>query len=138
MEIINALLLIIVAIIVIYFIYQNNRLVNKVISLASSKEAGTPLQAAVEVKSVPVVKNELIEQTKEDEAAEEDLEGSDAEGDTEDVYAAIAMALYELQNDSAHHDWEETVLTIDKVKKDYSPWSSKIYGLRETPVLRKR
>lgn len=58
--------------------------------------------------------------------------------DEEEVQAAIAMALYELHNDSSHHDWEDTILTIDKVKKDYSPWSSKIYGLREIPVLRKR
>ncbi len=60
------------------------------------------------------------------------------ESQDEDVFAAIAMALYELRNESSHHDWEETVLTIEKVKKDYSPWSSKIYGLREIPVLRKR
>ena len=28
---------------------------------------------------------------------------------------------------------EETVLTITRVKRSYSPWSSKIYTLRETP-----
>ncbi len=48
-----------------------------------------------------------------------------------EVYAAIAMAMYELQNDV--HDVEETVLTITRVKRSYSPWSSKIYTLRETP-----
>ncbi len=31
------------------------------------------------------------------------------------------------------HDVEETVLTITRVKRSYSPWSSKIYTLRETP-----
>lgn len=48
-----------------------------------------------------------------------------------EVYAAISMALHEMQNDV--HDVEETVLTISKVKRTYSPWSSKIYTLRETP-----
>ena len=31
------------------------------------------------------------------------------------------------------HDVEETILTITRVKRSYSPWSSKIYTLRETP-----
>ena len=48
-----------------------------------------------------------------------------------EVYAAIVMALHEMQNDV--HDVEETVLTITRVKRSYSPWSSKIYTLRETP-----
>ena len=48
-----------------------------------------------------------------------------------DVYAAIAMALHEMQSDV--HDVEETVLTITRVKRSYSQWSSKIYTLRETP-----
>ena len=48
-----------------------------------------------------------------------------------EVYAAMAMALHEMQNDV--HDVEETVLTITRVKRSYSPWSSKIYTLRETP-----
>ena len=52
-----------------------------------------------------------------------------------EVFAAIAMALHEMQNDV--HDVEETVLTISKVKRTYSPWSSKIYTLRQTPI-RKR
>ncbi len=48
-----------------------------------------------------------------------------------EVYAAIATALYEFGDDS--HDIENTVLTIQKVKRNYSPWSSKIYTLREEP-----
>ncbi|HJB73528.1 MULTISPECIES: OadG family transporter subunit [Barnesiella] len=47
-----------------------------------------------------------------------------------EVYAAIAMALY--QHLEAH-DVEDTILTINKVKKAYSPWNSKIYSLREIP-----
>lgn len=46
-----------------------------------------------------------------------------------EVIAAITMALHEAQG--ADHDMEETVLTISRVKRSYSPWSSKIYTLRE-------
>lgn len=48
-----------------------------------------------------------------------------------EVLAAISTALYELEEDI--HDLENTVLTIHKVKRNYSPWSSKIYSLRELP-----
>lgn len=48
-----------------------------------------------------------------------------------EVYAAISLALHEMQSDV--HDVEETVLTITRVKRSYSPWNSKIYTLRETP-----
>ncbi len=51
-----------------------------------------------------------------------------------EVFAAIAMALHEYQDNV--HDVEDTVLTIDKVKRNYSPWSSKIYTLTETPRRR--
>lgn len=48
-----------------------------------------------------------------------------------EVNAAIAMALYLYQNEL--HDYENTVLTIQKVSRNYSPWSSKIYTLRKSP-----
>ena len=47
------------------------------------------------------------------------------------VFAAIATALYEIDEDV--HDFENTVLTIHKVTRRYSPWSSKIYGMRDLP-----
>lgn len=50
--------------------------------------------------------------------------------DSGEEIAAIAMALYQHLN---AHDTENTILTINKVKRAYSPWSSKIYGLREVP-----
>ncbi|MDE7411103.1 MAG: OadG family protein [Paramuribaculum sp.] len=50
--------------------------------------------------------------------------------DTGEEIAAIVMALHEHLN---VHDSENTILTINKVKRAYSPWSSKIYGLREIP-----
>lgn len=48
-----------------------------------------------------------------------------------EVNAAIAMALYLYQNEL--HDNENTILTIQKVSRNYSPWSSKIYTLRKSP-----
>ena len=51
-----------------------------------------------------------------------------------EVFAAIAMAMHEYQEDV--HDVEDMRLTINKVKRTYSPWSSKIYMLRETPNKR--
>ena len=50
---------------------------------------------------------------------------------SDEVYAAIAMAIYAATEEV--HDVEETVLTIRPVARTYSPWSSKIYGLREVP-----
>ncbi len=48
-----------------------------------------------------------------------------------EINAAISMAIF-LHFEEAH-DIENTVLTITKVQRTYSPWSSKIYGLREFP-----
>ena len=48
-----------------------------------------------------------------------------------EVLAAISAAIFEMDQDV--HDIESTILTIDEVKKTYSPWSSKIYGLRQLP-----
>lgn len=48
-----------------------------------------------------------------------------------EIFAAIATALYEMSDDN--HDIENTVLTIRKVQRSYSPWSSKIYTLRQNP-----
>ena len=52
------------------------------------------------------------------------------EHDSGEEIAAIVMALHEHLD---AHDQENTILTINKVKKAYSPWSSKIYSLREVP-----
>lgn len=50
--------------------------------------------------------------------------------DSGEEIAAIVMALNQHLN---AHDTENTILTIKKMKRAYSPWSSKIYGLREIP-----
>ena len=47
-----------------------------------------------------------------------------------EIYAAIAMAIYEA---TETHDDENTILTIKNTVRNYSPWSSKIYSLREVP-----
>ena len=52
------------------------------------------------------------------------------EGDTGEATAAIAAALNEHLN---AHDLESTILTIAKTRKNYSPWSSHIYNLRQLP-----
>ncbi len=53
-----------------------------------------------------------------------------ASHDSGEEIAAISLALYQHLN---AHDTESTILTINKVKRAYSPWSSKIYGLRHVP-----
>jgi sodium pump decarboxylase gamma subunit len=52
------------------------------------------------------------------------------EQDSGEEIAAIVLALHEHLN---AHDNESTILTIDKVKRAYSPWNSKLYGLRQMP-----
>ena len=68
------------------------------------------------------------------EAAGEEIPAS-LDVESGEVYAAIAMALYEYQNDI--HDLEHTILTIERISRAYSPWSSKIYNLRQVPQLKK-
>ena len=46
---------------------------------------------------------------------------------TGEVGAAISTALHLFFNEM--HDDEKTVLTIRKISKSYSPWSSKIYNV---------
>lgn len=49
-----------------------------------------------------------------------------------DVNAAIAMALH-LYFDELH-DEESNIITIKNATKQYSPWSSKIYGVQNQPI----
>lgn len=71
--------------------------------------------------------------TKGGTAAADDEEHHDI--DSGEVIAAIAMALSE--HFAEGHDLEETILTIRKLQKAYSPWSSKIYNLRNMPDHRR-
>ncbi|RIJ47587.1 hypothetical protein D1614_13455 [Maribellus luteus] len=60
----------------------------------------------------------------EDKKKKETTESDFVEGN---VTAAISLALHMYFNEL--HDEESNVVTIKKVKKAYSPWSSKIYGV---------
>lgn len=50
---------------------------------------------------------------------------------TEEIAAAIAMAVSKYKIQMA--ELENLTITIQKVSKQYSPWSSKIYTLRQMP-----
>jgi Na+-transporting methylmalonyl-CoA/oxaloacetate decarboxylase gamma subunit len=65
----------------------------------------------------------MVQTESADDKSSEDISG--------EVSAAIAMALHLFQSEI--HDEENTVLTIKKVSRTYSPWSSKIYTLRKYP-----
>ncbi|MDE7154414.1 MAG: OadG family protein [Muribaculaceae bacterium] len=63
--------------------------------------------------------------------AHDSIDDHDAVGhDTGEEIAAIAMAL---RDHFDAHDQESTILTINKVRRSYSPWSSKIYNMRHLP-----
>lgn len=49
-----------------------------------------------------------------------------------DVSAAISMALHLYMNDM--HDEESNVITISRIQRRYSPWSSKIYNIYNSPL----
>lgn len=53
--------------------------------------------------------------------------------DSGEAIAAIAAALAEHFGEG--HDMEDTILTIRRMKRAYSPWNSKIYNLRVMPEL---
>lgn len=64
-----------------------------------------------------------------------DVQSSAVTHDSGEEIAAIVMALHDHLD---AHDAESTILTINKVKRAYSPWSSKIYSLREVPGVNHR
>jgi Na+-transporting methylmalonyl-CoA/oxaloacetate decarboxylase gamma subunit len=69
------------------------------------------------------------EKPEEKDGEKEEAEKKKKPGLTGEVSAAIGTALYLYFMET--HDEENTVLTIKRVSRTYSPWSSKIYGLRE-------
>lgn len=66
---------------------------------------------------------------------EHNAEDHHDELDSGEVIAAISMALAE--HLGQHHDMEDTILTIKRMRKAYSPWNSKIYNMRVMPVQSK-
>lgn len=57
------------------------------------------------------------------------------EVDSGEVIAAISMALSE--HFQGGHDYEDTILTIRRMKRAYSPWNSKIYNIRRGPEVKR-
>lgn len=49
-----------------------------------------------------------------------------------DVSAAISMAIHLYYSEL--HDDESNVITISRIQRRYSPWSSKIYSIYNTPI----
>jgi len=99
----SALIIVFVVLVGLYFIY-------KLLSVLHSLD----------------IRNRFIKRKGLEKAAEISTEAMSGE-----VNAAIVMTLFLYQNEL--HDIENTVLTIKKVSRTYSPWSSKIYGLRKNP-----
>lgn len=68
----------------------------------------------------------------------EDISDSKAPKGVEDdaiqaeVIAAIAVAINQFEEDL--HDLESNIVTINRVTRAYSPWSSKIYGINNQPI----
>ena len=54
---------------------------------------------------------------------------ADGSSHEEEVYAAIGAAIY-LYNEELH-DEEDTVITIQKVKRDWTPWNAKYYNMNQ-------
>ncbi|MDE6296236.1 MAG: OadG family protein [Muribaculaceae bacterium] len=63
--------------------------------------------------------------------SDSDADDHHEENDSGEVIAAIAMALAE--HFGQGHDMEDTILTIKRMRKAYSPWNSKIYNIRQLP-----
>ena len=70
-------------------------------------------------------RKKLKQQTKKEKVTDDEVHVAG------EVNAAISMALHLFFDEL--HDEESNVITIQRVKKTYSPWSSKIYGLRTWP-----
>lgn len=71
----------------------------------------------------------LFTNKKKDEVQTEKVEKVKSSGDE---IAAIALALHLYKNEL--HDSESLTLTINKISRTYSPWSSKIYGIMNKAV----
>lgn len=53
--------------------------------------------------------------------------------DSESETAAVIATAIQMYIDQVR-EYENTVITMQKIMKPYSPWSSKIYGLRQQPL----
>lgn len=54
-----------------------------------------------------------------------------------ETYAAIGFALHLYNEENEAHDDESYSITLHHTDRSYSPWNSKIYGLRQIPQIKK-
>jgi len=47
---------------------------------------------------------------------------------TGEIAAAISMAIHKSREE--FHNLEQTIITLNRITRPYSPWSSKIHGIR--------
>ncbi len=62
---------------------------------------------------------------------------ADVRETSSETYAAIAVALHLFQEETEAHDNESLTITMSHTDRSYSPWSSKIYTLRQVPTVKK-
>lgn len=76
--------------------------------------------------------NKIVDAKKESAKQKETSAHSVSSHDVnEETAAAIGLAIHMYKNEM--HDQESFTITLKKVSKIYSPWSSKIYTLRQNP-----
>ncbi|HRN48365.1 MAG TPA: hypothetical protein PK110_07055 [Niabella sp.] len=59
------------------------------------------------------------------------VQEANLQSEEDEIAAAIAVALRLYSYKTM--EYEETIITIQKVIRPYSPWNSKIYNLRQMP-----
>ncbi|MCB8964106.1 MAG: OadG family protein [Bacteroidales bacterium] len=101
---ISAMLVVFSALLVLYRIFRTIGKINQRAVVRKQEKAQQP----------KIAKNE----------AETEISG--------EVFAAISTALYMHETES--HDRESEIITIQRISRHYSPWSSKFYGLRQIPT----
>ncbi|MDE6008151.1 MAG: OadG family protein, partial [Muribaculaceae bacterium] len=79
------------------------------------------------------ISEKLLTRNKRQAVKAVNVDHDDHEVDSGEVIAAISMALTE--HFKGGHDYEDTILTIRRMKRAYSPWNSKIYNIRQNPTV---
>ncbi|MDE6791957.1 MAG: OadG family protein [Muribaculaceae bacterium] len=79
------------------------------------------------------ISEKLLTRNKRQAVKAANVDHDDHEVDSGEVIAAISMALTE--HFKGGHDYEDTILTIRRMKRAYSPWNSKIYNIRQNPTV---
>lgn len=75
--------------------------------------------------------DDLIDEEHKMAMSEKDNKKHEIKNPNEEEAAAIALAIHLYKSEL--HDMESLTITLQKVSRIYSPWSSKIYSLRQNP-----